>query len=167
LIPILQPTGQIPFSHLTNPEIDNIIQDAQYNNNVNDSNNVNNETDGLLYGLDEVQKIVSKRFQDAESLNEPVKIGFEIELDSRLVESTFPEFQPNTCDLTAIKENFRQLVNILTLPIEYGSGYYWEIRQMHLVTKKKKRRVYRLCYGISWMYTTGRIGNGKDLKICQ
>ena len=134
--PILQPSSQIPLSHLTSLEFDNIIQDVQYNNNVNDSNNVNNETDGLLYGLDEVQEIISKQFQDAESLSKPMKIGFEIELDSRLVESTFPEFQPNACDLTTIKENFRQLVNILTLPIEYGSGY-WDSANASCYKKKE------------------------------
>ncbi|CAI2181962.1 8822_t:CDS:2 [Funneliformis geosporum] len=80
----------------------------------------------------------TKQFQGAESLSEPVKIGFEIELDLSLIESTFPEFQPNTCDLTTIKKNFCQLVNILTFPIEYGSGYYWEIRQIYLVTRKKE-----------------------------
>src|SRR5688572_30222028 len=45
--PILQPNSQIPFSHLTNLELNNIIQDAQYNNNVSNSDNVNNETDGV------------------------------------------------------------------------------------------------------------------------
>ena len=103
--PILQPTSQIPFSHFTNLELDNIIQDAQYNNNVNDSDNaINNETDGLLYGLDEVQEIISKQFQGAESLSDPVKIGFEMELDSRLVECIFPEFQPDACDPKKIQK---------------------------------------------------------------
>ncbi|CAG8712764.1 15844_t:CDS:2, partial [Rhizophagus irregularis] len=57
------------------------------------------ETDGLLYGLEEVQEIISKRFQDAEDLNEPVILAFEIELDLRLVECIFPEFQPNVRDI--------------------------------------------------------------------
>ena len=71
-------------------------------------------------------------------MNEPVKLTFEIELDSKLVECTFPEFQPDTiCDLKAIKENFHQLANIPILPLEYGSGYYWEVREIHLITKKK------------------------------
>ncbi|PKY54194.1 hypothetical protein RhiirA4_472863 [Rhizophagus irregularis] len=77
-----------------------------------------------------------KKLEDNLILTTPIPQS--TELDSRLVESIFPEFQPNTCNLTTIKENFHQLVNILTLPIEYGSGYYWEIRQMHLVTRKKE-----------------------------
>ncbi|CAB4404501.1 unnamed protein product [Rhizophagus irregularis] len=37
-----------------------------------------------------------------------------------------------------IKTNFHELVNVLLLPIEYGSGYYWEVRKIHLITRKKK-----------------------------
>jgi len=111
-----------------------------------------------------VQEIISKRFQDAESLSKPVKIGFELELDSRPVESTFPEFKPDTCDLTTIKENFRQLVNILALPIEYGSGYYWEIRKFILLQEKRSLQVV-LRYILD--VHNGRIGSGKGLKIYQ
>ncbi|CAB5372059.1 unnamed protein product [Rhizophagus irregularis] len=127
-------SSRIPFTHLTNLELDNITQD-QHNDNVDECND---EMDGLLYGLSEIQEIISKRFQDAENLNEPVKLTFEIELDSRLVECIFPEFQPDISDIKAIKENFHQLANILILPLEYGSGYYWEIRKIHLITNKKK-----------------------------
>ncbi|CAB4422618.1 unnamed protein product [Rhizophagus irregularis] len=69
-----------------------------------------------------VQEIIFKRFQDAEDLNEPVILAFEIELDSRLVECIFPEFQPYVYDLEKIKKNFRQLINIFILLIEDGSG---------------------------------------------
>ncbi|CAB5356877.1 unnamed protein product [Rhizophagus irregularis] len=110
-------------------DLDNITQD-QHNDNVDECND---EMDGLLYGLSEIQEIISKRFQDAENLNEPVKLTFEMELDSRLVECTFPEFQPDISDIKAIKENFHQLANILILPLEYGSGcatiYLGEDRQ--------------------------------------
>lgn len=82
---------------------------------------------GLLYSLSEIQEIISKRFQDAENLNKPVKLTFEIELDLRLVECIFPESQPNIYDFKAIKENFHQLANILIFPFKYGSEYYWEI----------------------------------------
>ena len=73
-------------------------------------------------------------------MNEPVKLAFEIEIDSRLirlVECNFQEFQSDLCDLKTIKKNFYQLVNVLLLPLEYGSGYYWEVRKIHLITKKK------------------------------
>ncbi|CAG8852850.1 35313_t:CDS:2, partial [Gigaspora margarita] len=35
-------------------------------------------------------------------------------------------------------KSFHQLANILILPLEYGSGYYWEVWQIYLNTKKKK-----------------------------
>ncbi|CAB4467142.1 unnamed protein product [Rhizophagus irregularis] len=118
-------SSQIPFTHLTNLELDNITQD-QHNDNVDECND---EMDGLLYGLSEIQEIISKRFQDAENLNEPVKLTFEIELNSRLVECTFPEFQPDISDIKAIKENFHQLANILILPLEYGSGSHQQAHE--------------------------------------
>ena len=77
-------------------------------------------------------------FQSAEDLNEPVKLAFEIELDSRLIECFFSEFQSDICDLKEIKTNFHKLVNVLLLPIEYGSDYYWEVRKIHLIIKKTK-----------------------------
>jgi hypothetical protein len=70
-------SSRTSFSYLTNLELlNNIMQ--------NDDNNVNeydDETDGLLYDLEEVQDIIFKRFQDAESLNEPVIFAFKIEFD--------------------------------------------------------------------------------------
>jgi hypothetical protein len=87
--------------------------------------------------LEKIQDIISKRFQDAEDLNESLIFAFEIELDSRLVECIFPEFQPNVCDLGKIKKNFHQLVNIFILPLGDGSGYYWEVWDIHLNTGKK------------------------------
>ena len=49
-------SSQIPFTYLTNLDLDNITQD-QYNDNVDECND---ETDGLLYGLSEIQEIISK-----------------------------------------------------------------------------------------------------------
>ena len=92
----------------------------------------------IMMGLNEVQKLISKQFQSAEDLNEPVKLAFKIELNLRLIEDIFLEFQSDKCDLETIKKNFHQLANILLLLFEYGSGYYWEVWQIHLNTKKKK-----------------------------
>lgn len=98
----------------------------------------------VLYTLDEVQELVTKYFQDAECLNEPVKLIFEIELDSNLIKSVFSDqykFWLNTNthdDMVTIKRNFHQLANILLLPLELGSSYYWEIRNVHFNIKKEK-----------------------------
>lgn len=45
------------------------LQDNQYNDNNNNVNEIDN-IDGLLYGLDEVQELITKLFQDAEDSNE-------------------------------------------------------------------------------------------------
>jgi hypothetical protein len=94
--------------------------------------------------LDEVQELVAKQFQDAEYLNEPVKLIFEIELNSKLIESIVSADQQkfwtdtDTHDMETIKRNFHQLANILLLPFELGTGYYWEVRQIYLNIKNKK-----------------------------
>ncbi|CAG8786785.1 877_t:CDS:2, partial [Cetraspora pellucida] len=82
------------------------VQSDQDIDNIDEFNNI----DGLLYNLDEIQELVSNHFQDAEKLNEPVKINFEIELDSALIESIFPEFILETQDFETIKESFYQLI---------------------------------------------------------
>ncbi|CAG8541272.1 23481_t:CDS:2 [Dentiscutata erythropus] len=103
---------------------------------VNENDNIN----GLLYTLDEVQELVAKQFRDLEDSDEPVKLIFEIELDSRLVENIFlnRESQFDAQDLKAIRESFHQLANVLLLLFEYGSGYYWEVRKIYLNTSKKE-----------------------------
>ncbi|CAG8721178.1 20075_t:CDS:1, partial [Racocetra fulgida] len=110
------------------------VQSDQDIDNIDEFNNV----DGLLYNLDEIQELVSNRFQDAEKSNEPVKINFEIELDSALIESIFPEFGLETQDFETIKESFHQLVNVVVLPLEYGSGYYWNVPKMYPNKRKNK-----------------------------
>jgi len=132
---------QADFSHPMNFELDdgfpknhedlNILQDD------NDNEDIDN-TNGLLYGLGEIQELISKLFQNAEGLNEPANLAFEIELNSRLIECYFSEFHPDTCDHKEIKTNFHKLVNVLLLPIEYRSNYYWEVQKIHLIIKKTK-----------------------------
>ncbi|GBC09042.1 hypothetical protein RclHR1_08580001 [Rhizophagus clarus] len=135
----------------------NITEEEYDNDNVNE---YNDDADGLLYSLSEVQEIISKQFQRAEELNEPAKLAFEIKLDSRLVECIFPEYQPDICDLETINKNFQQLVNVLILPLEYGSGYYWEMRQIHLITRKKVMLQHTLDV------RNKKTESGKDQRIC-
>ncbi|KAF0552568.1 ATP-dependent DNA helicase pif1 [Gigaspora margarita] len=112
------------------------LQDNE--NIVNIINQFNNNNNRLLYNLDEVEEIISRQFQDAENLNEPVNIAFEIELDSGLIESTLPESWLNIHNPKDIKKSFHQLINIVLLPLEHGSGYYWEVRKIYLNTRKKE-----------------------------
>ena len=41
-------------------------------------------------------------------------------------------------DVKMIKDKFRELSRFLIWPIESGSGYYWEIRKIHLRTRHKQ-----------------------------
>ncbi|CAG8654740.1 32433_t:CDS:1 [Racocetra persica] len=52
---------------------------------INEGDNANR----LLYTLDKIEKFVTKQFQNAENLNKSVQLIFEIELDSKLIESVF------------------------------------------------------------------------------
>jgi hypothetical protein len=132
---VSQTNANRTFSDITNIDLDDFLEEQspdalQEINNNNDAN-----SSDLMYTLDEVQELVTKQFQDAEYLNEPVKLIFEIELDSQLIESVFSNQQKfwlnmHTHDMETIKKNFHQLTDILLLPLEFGSGYYWEIRNI-------------------------------------
>ncbi|CAG8656064.1 12715_t:CDS:1, partial [Racocetra fulgida] len=103
------------------------------NNDIQGDNNIQDSDDNincLLYSLDKVYKFIANQFQNAESLNELVKLSFEIKLKSNFVNSIFPnqqEFLSSTFDPEKIKKKFTQLANILLMPLESGSGYYWEL----------------------------------------
>src|SRR5204863_7567663 len=65
-ITISQTNGRI-FSDLTNLELNDDSSSESHPNEYNDDTNV------LLYGLNKVQELISKQFQSAEDLDEPVR----------------------------------------------------------------------------------------------
>jgi len=89
-----------------------------------------------LYEINEVYDVISQAFEEARSSEEPVECTFEIELDAELMEiaSAVEQFS----DVKMIKDKFRELSRFLIWPIESGSGYYWEIRKIHLRTRHKQ-----------------------------
>lgn len=99
----------------------------------------------LLYELDEVHQIVSKEFEEERISNEPVKFSFEIELDSAFSEILQLD-QQSTTDLKAFEKRFQEVAEILIVPIEAGSGYYWETRKIYLNTKKKELTGHAVVY---------------------
>jgi hypothetical protein len=117
------------------------LPDAPSANTQGMQNPDDNDMGELLYNLDEVQELVARKFQVAENFGEPATFVFEIELDSKLLESVLlsqEKIQQNMSELTTIKDNFHQLTNVLLVPFELGSGYYWEVRQLYLNTRKKE-----------------------------
>ena len=106
--------------------ISNEVIDEQIEDNPN----------AILYEINEVYDVISQAFEEARSSEEPVECTFEIELDAELMEiaSAVEQFS----DVKMIKDKFRELSRFLIWPIESGSGYYWEIRKIHLRTKHKQ-----------------------------
>ncbi|CAG8833903.1 22781_t:CDS:2, partial [Racocetra persica] len=111
----------------------NSNQSDLYNIDLDHDKNVDEfiNNDGLLYNLDEVEELISNRFQDAEKSNKSVKVFFEIELDSDLIESIFPESWLDIHDFKTIKGSFHQLIRVVVLLLEYGSCYYWNISKIY------------------------------------
>jgi hypothetical protein len=113
------------------------ILDLSSDENVDESNiQIAENPDALLYELNEVYDVISNEFEQA-TFDEPVDFTFEIELDTDLMEIASIS-QQLAGDRKAIKDKFRELSKYLIWPIEFGSGYYWEIRNIHLCTKQKQ-----------------------------
>ena len=127
-------------SHIQDEQLsDNVETDATTYNMENSC--YDNDAGGLLYSLDEVQELVAQTFQEAESSKVPVTMAFEIEWCPNLLEidSTNQEkFVSEGFDPEEIKTSFHQVANTIRLPIEAGSGYYWEVRKVYISTRKKK-----------------------------
>jgi hypothetical protein len=99
------------------------------------------DSGGFLYNLDEMQEEVRRQFQEAESLGEPTTLTIEVELDSHIMESiSFDKSNVESGEVEekTIKDEVRQLAKILLLPLEYGSQYYWEIRNVHLNSRNSQ-----------------------------
>ncbi|KAF0556654.1 hypothetical protein F8M41_015014 [Gigaspora margarita] len=83
----------------------------------------NDDDDTLTYCMDEVERFVSKQFQDTELFSEPTKFALEIELDSKLLDTVAlsQDFENDSLNMEEIKNSFAQLTKILILPLESGS----------------------------------------------
>lgn len=77
----------------------------------------------MMYCMDEVERFVSKQFQDTELFSEPTKFALEIELDSKLLDTVAlsQDFENDSLNMEEIKNSFAQLTKILILPLESGS----------------------------------------------
>jgi hypothetical protein len=73
-----------------------------------------------------------------------VEYTFEIELDAELVEMASAVQLTN--DEKTIKDKFREISKYLIWPIESGSGYYWEIRNIRLCTRHKQLTYSAIIY---------------------
>ncbi|CAG8544288.1 4975_t:CDS:2, partial [Cetraspora pellucida] len=117
-----------------NTTLDENTEDIENTYDIRSDNN-----DILLYNLDEVHELINKLFEESEISNESTNFAFEIELEKDLLIATSLDQQNlvNVSDLKAIEKKFYQLAEMLIIPLESGSGYYWEIRKVYLNIKKK------------------------------
>jgi hypothetical protein len=66
-------------------------------------------------------------------LDESTRLAFEVELDLQLMECvSLDESSSQKFDRKTTTSNVRKLAKVLLVPLEYGSGYYWEIRNVYL-----------------------------------
>ncbi|CAG8776285.1 2785_t:CDS:2 [Cetraspora pellucida] len=109
-------------------------------NNASDTENIHYDDDksGFLYSIDEIEEYIRTKFHDLENNDEPVKISFEIELDSQLVEYSTCNLQSESLDLEVIKNNFHLIAKIIIVTIESGSNYYCEIHKVYQNNSEKK-----------------------------
>src|SRR5207249_4056021 len=81
----------------------------------------NNEYEGLVYELEDLEELVGAHFRNEEE-NSHVEFSVVIELRDEYVE----EILLNERDSNNIsREDFHSIVNTLLISIEAGSRYYW------------------------------------------
>ncbi|CAG8780992.1 7242_t:CDS:2, partial [Cetraspora pellucida] len=117
-------------------------KDSDQNEDSNQEDKDSDNFKALLYGLNKIYEITSKIFEDAKESNELVKFIFEVELDEDLINTVALTQQDlvNINDLKIVKERFNQLAKILAIPLDSGSGYYWEIRKTWLKNDRAWKR---------------------------
>ncbi|CAG8500419.1 5461_t:CDS:2, partial [Racocetra fulgida] len=131
------------FDSITSNNLNTIISSDSgsiINNEGEHDDQNNNNLEVLIYDLDEVHEIIAKKFEEAEIFSEPIKFILKVELYQDLLDEFSLDQQnlASTTDLKLIEMRFRQLASLLTIPLESGFGYYWEIRKIYLNSKNKK-----------------------------
>jgi hypothetical protein len=129
------------FTDLISHERDSTNAESTFDissNEVADELNIQIENNPyvLLYELNEVSNVISRVFEQATAFDELVNHTFEIELDTELMEMA--SVIQLTDDQKVLKDKFRELSKYLIWPIESGSGYYWETRNIRLCTRHKR-----------------------------
>ncbi|CAG8578919.1 6817_t:CDS:1 [Cetraspora pellucida] len=93
--------------------------------------NENNE-DELFYDFGDLEELVSVNFKDSEEKNNHVKFSIKVKIERELVNENIllPEFDQNE-----EAEKFHKIINIMIVPLQTESGYYWELQYLY-VNKK-------------------------------
>ncbi|CAG8499273.1 6033_t:CDS:2 [Racocetra fulgida] len=80
--------------------------------------------------LDSGSEVMAKIFKEAEAQNDAIKFVYEIEIDQDILDAvSLTKHELNNNDLKTIENKFHQLAHAFIMPLESGSGYYWEDRK--------------------------------------
>ncbi|CAG8851100.1 13138_t:CDS:1, partial [Racocetra persica] len=108
--------------------LESSIDELQYENKGDEYDNQDdNSLKVLRYDLDEMQEVTAKIFEEAEAQNESIKFVYEIEIDQDILSTvSLTKLDLDSNDLKTIENRFLQLAYAFIVPLELGSGYYWE-----------------------------------------
>ncbi|CAG8548004.1 19428_t:CDS:2 [Cetraspora pellucida] len=96
-------------SNIITDNFGNIISSSSIYNKSKQNIQSDNNSEMMMYDLDEVHEIIAKEFEETKIFNDSVNFAFEVELTS-------------TTDLKIIKIRFGNLASLLTIPLESRSA---------------------------------------------
>ncbi|CAG8522783.1 14992_t:CDS:2, partial [Cetraspora pellucida] len=87
--------------------------------------------EGLSYDLCDLEDAVLTNFRDSEDKNAEVEFSIIIKIEKELVN----EVLSSEFDHNKEVEKFHNIVNVLVMPLQAGSGYYWELQKLYINKK--------------------------------
>src|SRR6185312_16598214 len=100
------------------------------NDNLNPPMESNNEYEGLVYELEDLEELVGAHFRNEEESGH-VEFSVVIELRCEYVEEILLNERFNNIS----RKGFHSIVNTSLISIEAGSRYYWELNKLYLNAK--------------------------------
>ncbi|CAG8552935.1 12819_t:CDS:1 [Cetraspora pellucida] len=80
--------------------------------------------DAFLYNICDLDELIATKFKDNKELDDSVEFSVIVELESELVNDKNISLEFNQ---QIEEKKFRNIVKSLLIPIQSGSGYYWEL----------------------------------------
>ncbi|KAF0552451.1 hypothetical protein F8M41_021769 [Gigaspora margarita] len=116
------------------PPLDKNIQSLPLNEDDVDADSVGNSSDELLYNIYDIEELINVKFRDSEEKDEPVKFSVIVNLERELVNEKIMSLEIDQNEDT----EFREVINTLLLPLQAGSKYYWELRNLYINKKNNQ-----------------------------
>ncbi|CAG8803724.1 26859_t:CDS:2 [Gigaspora margarita] len=93
-------------------------------NNSVDVDSIENSSNDLLYNIHDIEELINIKFGDSKEKDEPVKFSVIVKLKRELVHERIMSPEADQHE----DAEFHKVINTLLLPLQAGSGYYWELR---------------------------------------